>query len=699
MTAASRSAGAVGPGLLRHLIAQKLPPAWAHVIRVVLGVWIALYLGYLLQLDSPYWAASTVLLVAHPVRGALFSKSQWRLLGTAAGAVAMLTLMAAFPQEPVLFLAGVSLWLGITTFLASLLRYFRSYGAVLAGYTIGLIAFGAIEHPNTTIDIALARVAAVTVGVLSAAFVSLIFHRPVGEMELERRIATLISAVAALLRTELQGQADRSAHHEQVRISLDLARIDEVIEFASVESFDINRRATALRTGVAELFGALVAGSHTMPMVRAAADNAGTTALAEALQQFEQLAPSPDPGTRRELLWVTLVARDTFDALIRDGASDSDVMALAHARELLDRLSRTVRAIGSIDDDAAAEPIRLRAYLDWRTALRNGLRAMIAMGLGSLFWIATAWPSGGSMLAVLGVACGLLATNPSAGAASVDFAKGMVLSALCAFLCAFGILTRVDGFPLLALSIVPIVAGGAYASTKPHLMPKVIPLLIFFLPLAAVTNPIHYDIVAFFNTASAYIFGAVCAVFAFRIVLPPDPELNVRRLCNSIARDVQRLGRTGPIPSRLPWEHRQHQKLAQLVGRLRGVDEAQREAVLIGACAAITVGSAAIQVRAALAAGKVPAPLAAAAEDAIGLLRDLRSGAAAAAARSTELSLLLAGAPESGDPESGAPEAGDPESGDVVRVAGAFQRIGTLIEQHRQFFRQPGTAFRDNVTC
>ena len=210
-------------------------------------------------------------------------------------------------------------------------------------------------------------------------------------------------------------------------------RIDEVIEFASVELFDIDRRATALRTGVAELFGALVAGSHTMLMVRAVAENAGTTALIEVLKQFEQLSPSPDAGTRSELLRVTLAARDALDTLIRDGASDTHVMALAHARELLDRLSRAVRSIGAVGDEAKAGPIRLRAYLDWRTASRNGLRAMIAMGLGSLFWIVTAWPSGGSMLAMLGVICGLLATNPSAGAASVDFAKGVVLSTLCAF--------------------------------------------------------------------------------------------------------------------------------------------------------------------------------------------------------------------------------------------------------------------------
>jgi uncharacterized membrane protein YccC len=688
VTAASRSMGGVGPGLLRRLTLPKLPTVWAHVTRVVLGVWIALYLAYFLQLDSPYWAATTVLLVVHPVRGALFSKSQWRILGTIVGAVAMVMLMAAFPQEPVLFLAGVSLWLGICTSIASLLRYFRAYGAVLAGFTISLIAFGAVEHPETVIDVALARVAAVTVGVLSAAFVSLIFRGSVEEVDLERRIASLIGVVAGLLRSELQGPADRSPYSEQARITLDLAGIDEVIEFASVESFDISRRATALRIGVAEVFGALVAGSQTMPMVRAAADGPGTAALIEGLKQFEQLSQSPDADTRNELLRVTLAARDALDTLIRDGASDTQVMALAHASELLDRLSGAVRSIGVVGDDAQRGPIRLRAYLDWRTALRNGLRAMIAMGFGSLFWIVTAWPSGGSMLAMLGVICGLLATNPSAAAASVDFAKGVVLSTLCAFICTFGILIHVDGFPLLALSILPVVAGGAYASTKPHLTPVVVPLMIFFLPLVGLSNPIHYDIVAFFNTAFAYIFGSVCAVFAFRIVLPPDPALNIQRLCNAIGRDVERLGSPGPVQGRLQWEHLQHQKFARLVGRLQGASKARHDAVLEGASAAITVGSAAIQVRMALVAGNLPAPIASAAEEAIRLLRDLRSNASAVAEGSAELSRLLS-------EES----VGSPQADELARVAGAFQRIGALIQRHQHFFQHPGAAFQGDTPC
>jgi hypothetical protein len=171
-------------------------------------------------------------------------------------------------------------------------------------------------------------------------------------------------------------------------------------------------------------------------------------------------------------------------------------------------------------------------------------------------------------------------------------------------------------------------------------------------------------------------------------VLPPNPALNVQRLCNSIAHDVERLGRPGRLDGRLPWEHLQHQKLVRLIGRLQGASAARYEVVLKEVSAAITVGSAAIQVRAALAGGILPAPAAAVAEEAIRLLRDLRSNPDAAATRSTEVAWLLADR-----------SAGALHSAELVRVAGAFQRIGTLIERHRHFFQHPGAAFWDDVPC
>jgi uncharacterized membrane protein YccC len=315
-------------------------------------------------------------------------------------------------------------------------------------------------------------------------------------------------------------------------------------------------------------------------------------------------------------------------------------------------------------------------------AFRNGLRAMIAMGLGSLFWIVTAWPAGGAMLEMLAVICGLLASSPSAGAASVDFAKGMALSALLAFICVFGMLANVTGFPLLALSLLPFVAGGAYASTKPHLNPIAIPFLIFFMTLVGVTNPMHYDMLSFFNNAFAFVCAAICTIFAFRIILPPDPALHVRRLCNAIGRDVERLSHPGPAPDRLQWQHRQQQRLASLAGWLQAAGDTRHEAVLEAASAAITVGSAAIQVRATLAAGTLSEPITSAAEGGLRLLHDLRSNAGITATQSVALSQLLS-------EES----LGSPHTSELARMAAAFQRIGTLLQRHPRFFQ------RDDATC
>jgi 7-keto-8-aminopelargonate synthetase-like enzyme len=125
-----------------------------------------------------------------------------------------------------------------------------------------------------------------------------------------------------------------------------------------------------------------------------------------------------------------------------------------------------------------------------------------------------------------------------------------------------------------------------------------------------------------------------------------------------------------------------------LVGRLQGASNARHDAVLEGASAAITVGSAAIQVRMALVAGNLPAPIASAAEEAIRLLRDLRSNASAVAERSAELSRLLS-------EES----AGSPQAGELARVAGAFQQIGALIQRHQHFFQHSGAAFQGDASC
>jgi uncharacterized membrane protein YccC len=107
------------------------------------------------------------------------------VFGTVAGTVACLLLFALFPQERVLFLLGLSLWVGLSA--GATESQFRCYGFVLAGYTAandqdapGIAASAFFLTPSTVFR--------GMVGILCAALVSdLVFPQHVSN--------TIVSAI------------------------------------------------------------------------------------------------------------------------------------------------------------------------------------------------------------------------------------------------------------------------------------------------------------------------------------------------------------------------------------------------------------------------------------------------------------------------------------------------------------------------
>lgn len=53
-------------------------PRNGYILRSILAAALALVVAYLLDLEMPYSAASTVLLVINPVQGAVIGKGAWR---------------------------------------------------------------------------------------------------------------------------------------------------------------------------------------------------------------------------------------------------------------------------------------------------------------------------------------------------------------------------------------------------------------------------------------------------------------------------------------------------------------------------------------------------------------------------------------------------------------------------------------------
>src|SRR6266403_5227428 len=119
-------------------------PAVLFGLRLWAAVCLALYIAFWLQLDNAYWAGTSAAVVCQPSLGASLRKGWFRMIGTAAGAVAIVVLTACFPQDRIGFLLGLALWGAACGLLATLLHNFAAYAAALAGYTAAIIASDAL---------------------------------------------------------------------------------------------------------------------------------------------------------------------------------------------------------------------------------------------------------------------------------------------------------------------------------------------------------------------------------------------------------------------------------------------------------------------------------------------------------------------------------------------------------------------------
>ena len=121
-------------------VARSAGPALLFGIRLWASVCLALGIAFWLELDNAYWAGTTAALVCQPSLGASLRKGAFRMVGTVIGAVAVVVLTAAVPQDRLGFLVGLALWGAACAFMATILRNFAAYAAALAGYTAAIIA-------------------------------------------------------------------------------------------------------------------------------------------------------------------------------------------------------------------------------------------------------------------------------------------------------------------------------------------------------------------------------------------------------------------------------------------------------------------------------------------------------------------------------------------------------------------------------
>src|SRR5271170_4655599 len=93
----------------------SIDTSWQNVIfslRTAAAAILALALAYWLELSDPQWATLTVYLLAQPTVGGALAKGAWRAVGTVAGGLIGLVLVALFSQAAGLLVGATVLLLG-----------------------------------------------------------------------------------------------------------------------------------------------------------------------------------------------------------------------------------------------------------------------------------------------------------------------------------------------------------------------------------------------------------------------------------------------------------------------------------------------------------------------------------------------------------------------------------------------------------
>ena len=574
---------------------RSATPALLFGLRLWAAVCLALYIAFWLQLDNPSWAGTSAAIVCQPSLGASLRKGWFRMIGTAAGAVAIVVLTAWFPQNALGFLLGLAVWGAACGVMVTLLRNFAAYSAALAGFTAAIIAsdeLGATGGASSDVFmLAVTRASEICIGIVCAGVV--LAGTDFGGAR--RRLAIQFAELSAEITRRLLGtfslagrelSETRAVRRELVRR---LIALDPVIDQALGESSDLRLNSSTLQAAAGGLIAALSGWRMVAVHLERLPSNQGRREADIVLGNIPQQLRSATEGEAKN--W----AIDPSGVRRACAAAARALTALPNRtpslRLLADRTASALIGIRRTFDGVLllADPGRriprspsARLYVpDFFPSLLDGARAFVTIGALELFWIVTEWPSGPQALVFATIAVMLFAQRgDQAYATVVSFMVGAVLSAVFAAIIEFAVLPGVETFAgfSLAIGLVLVPAGALMA--QPWQTVIFVALTANFLPMLAPTNQMSYDTQKFYNTALAIVAGVGVAALAFRLLPPLSPALRSRRLLALTLRDLRRLTR-GPIPRTAnEWQGRVYSRLLALPEQAEPLQRAQLMAAL-----------------------------------------------------------------------------------------------------------------------
>ena len=582
---------------------------WIFALRTTTAGFIALLIAYWLGLENPHWAMMTVFIVAQPVAGMVLAKGFYRLVGTLAGAMAAIGITKLFGSSPWLFVAGLAFWIGLCTFVSSLLRNPEAYGAALAGYTATIIGLPAFGQPHMVTDLAVARCSEIMLGIACAGITSRLILPQLARDTMSARLKSCIVDLAAYTSGAFGGEDEAKLAALHRKLVADIQTLGEMRAYARLEAPSQATRAHPVRRTIGYLLSALSAARmlHAHPRPPNAAPIAVRGELKAAVTE---LAGNP------AMLDDTGSLMERFDAIARkaqqvaDETSPTDIdrigaiTRLVVAAEFAGMLKQVLRGLEALRSPEHAKRRNARQpalviHRDYDGAIRNALRATVATLLFSAFWLATQWSELTGIIIIVAVVTSLFASRPEPMQVSWGFFKGTLLALPVAFVVGQLILPNLNGFGWFMAAMVPVLIPATLAMANPRTVGVATAFAINFLAFLSPHQVMTYAPVHFLAGSAAVVVGILLGIGVFATVLPANPRQIALRLVEAMRDDLVRLCLHERIPRRPAFESLAYDRVNQLMPLTRNAGE-QGGKMFAGSIAAVAVGLEILRLRGAL---------------------------------------------------------------------------------------------------
>lgn len=512
------------------------------------GSLLALFLAFFFQLETPQWAGVSVWIMFMQRPKLNYSKVAFWMAGTLTGAIMASILIICFCQTPEIFLLLLSVWLSVCAALATQLREYRAYGAVLAGYTAAIVSFSAVSQPQRIFEIAVTRVSCVALGVACAVFAMAVFlpaHQHWKETlhHLEEHFRGILREATHAITLGLTEKNPFSWGHMLERLST----VEHTFDYTLAESPDSRARADQARSLTATLFclatKAQAVGFHLFHHYPS--PDARVHEIREGVKQIIEQSVAASPREEvRPLVDATVRLRENILSLKEDSDCAPDHFVLNQLDGILTDLGCALQdRAGLYGKWTAPRASCLKRHRDGLMARLYSARIFLAMGLGAVFWFASSWPGGSSFLLFLAVVCSLLSLLDHAENLGMAYVKSVTACLVASFLELFWLLQNGQGFPFFTMALGLFLVPAAYAYTHPRLAGSAVISMLLFYGLVSPANQMTYDIGVFLNNGLAYIGAATFGFFAFHVVKSPSPHVRQRMLVKAMRRDLYQIGR------------------------------------------------------------------------------------------------------------------------------------------------------------